>query len=96
MFQPNKRYSSDEEIDIITDDDNDSFPDESGNETDITTDYSNDDTDDDASLFDDEERHPPEYYLHEAANLDVQRLRQERYGPKTKDRLDWVKEHCIQ
>jgi hypothetical protein len=47
-----------------------------------------DDTDDDASLFDDEARHPPEHYLTEAANLDVQRLRQQRYDPKTQDRLD--------
>lgn len=96
MFWHDKYYSSDKEIDIITNDDNDSFLDESGDETDITTDYGveslskncDDDIDDDASLFDDEERHPLEYYLDGAANLDVERLRQERYRPNTKSRLD--------
>jgi hypothetical protein len=52
-----------------------------------------DDTDDEASLFGDEEQRPPEYYLAESAGLDVSRLRQQRYSPKTQERLDWVKEH---
>ena len=55
-----------------------------------------DDTDDDASLFDDEVWHPPEYYLTGAANLNVNRLQQRRYSPRTQNWLDWVKEHCIQ
>lgn len=55
----------------------------------------NDNTDDDISLFDDKVRHSPKYYLTEAANLNLQQLRQERYDPKTQDRLNWVKEHCI-
>ena len=54
------------------------------------------DTDDDTSLFDDEVRHPPEHYLIAAANLNVQRLRQQRYSKKTRNRLEVVKEHCIQ
>jgi hypothetical protein len=73
-------------------------------ETDSTTDdgtdslfeESDDSTDDEEWLFDDEERHPPEHYLNAAANLDVARLRQKRYSPRTQERLDWVKEHCVQ
>ncbi|KAH6671924.1 hypothetical protein B0J14DRAFT_594733 [Halenospora varia] len=33
------------------------------------------------------------HYLAAEANLDVQRLRQKRYSPKTQRRLDWVKDH---
>jgi hypothetical protein len=47
------------------------------------------DTDDEAWLSDDEGQRPPEYYLAESENLDVKRLRQGRYSPKTQDRLDW-------
>ena len=48
---------------------------------------------DDNDLFDDEVRHLPEYYLAAESNLDVGRLRQKRYSPKTQMRLDWVKDH---
>jgi hypothetical protein len=97
----------DNESDGTTDEDTESLfdesADESADETDITTDDdtdsllgdSDDNTDDEESLFDDEERHPPEYYLNGAANLDVKRLRQKRYRPRTQSRLDWVKGHCI-
>ena len=37
---------------------------------------SDDGTDEEGWFFDYEERHPPEYYLHAAASLDVARLRQ--------------------
>ena len=67
----------------------------SGADTDSPSEI-DDDSDDDASLFDDEVRHPPEHYLTAAANLNVQRLRHQRYSPKTQERLDWVKEHCVQ
>jgi hypothetical protein len=50
-----------------------------------------DDTDDEAWLFEDEVQHPPEHYLAEAENLDVHRLRQRRYSPKTQVQLDRVK-----
>ena len=50
-----------------------------------------DDTDDESWLFDDEVKHPPEHYLAEAEELDVQRLRQRRYSPKTQVQLDRVK-----
>ena len=50
-----------------------------------------DDTDDESWLFDDEVQHPPEHYLAEAEELDVQRLRQRRYSPKTQVQLDRVK-----
>jgi hypothetical protein len=95
--------STDDETDSTTDADTDSLFDGSDDdETDITSGADTDslseidDSDDDASLFDDEVRHPPEHYLTAAANLNVQRLRHQRYSPKTQDRLDWVKEHCIQ
>jgi hypothetical protein len=102
MPRHDKYLSSDDEADRTTDDNMDCLFDDRGDETDITTDYdidsflenSDDDANDEASLFDGEELHPPEYYLNGAANLDPQRLRQKRYKNKTQDRLDWVKEHC--
>jgi hypothetical protein len=94
----------DDETDSMADSDIASLFDSSDDdETDITSNSDtdspleiDDDTDDDASLFDDEVRHPPEHYLIAAANLDVQRLRQQRFSKKTRDRLEVVKEHCIQ
>lgn len=88
-----------EESDGTTDDESDSLFDESDDNTDDTKDTevlldkSDSDTDDEAWLFDDVCRRPPEHYLAEAASLDVKRLRQRRYSPKTQERLDWVKDH---
>ena len=77
-----------------------SLKDETNNTTDDGTDSlfeeSDDDTDVEEWLFDDEGRHPLEHYLSEAANLDVGRLRQKRYSPRTQRQLDWVREHCVQ
>lgn len=95
-----ERVSSDDE----TEDGTGSLLDDTGDETDITNysdtdslpENSDDDTDDEASLFEGEERHPPEHYLGREANLDVKRLRQKRYDDKTTNRLNWVNEHCIQ
>jgi hypothetical protein len=74
---------TDDEIDSITDADTNSLFDSSDDETDITSDADtdslseiNDDKDDDASLFGDEEQHPPKLYFTTAAKLDVRRLRQ--------------------
>jgi hypothetical protein len=64
--------NSDNEADSASDTDLDSLPEEA-----------NSNTDDDDDLFDDEVRHPPKYYLAASANLDVGRLRQKRYSPKT-------------
>lgn len=75
--------SSDDEADTADDTDSESPLEEVSNNTD----------DDDDDLFDDEVRHPPEYYIAKSDNLDAGRLRQKRYGPKTQERLDWVKEH---
>jgi hypothetical protein len=74
-----------DEADSTSDDDAESLFDES-----------DDTTDGEEWLFDDENRHPPEHYINAAANLDVARLRQKRYSTRTQERLDWVKEHCIQ
>jgi len=71
------------------------FDENDDNDTDDTEIQSDmlDESDTDDDLSDDEGQHPPEYYLAEAANLDVKRLRQRRYSPKTQDRLDWVKDY---
>ena len=47
-----------------------------------------DNANDDNDLFDGKIQQPPEYYLAAAANLDVGRLRQKRYSPKTQSCLD--------
>jgi hypothetical protein len=91
----------DSESDSTSDSDTDSLFDGSDDEADTASDTeldsspeevdSNSDVDDD--LFEGEVRHPPEYYLAAAANLDVGRLRQKRYSHKTLNRLEWVKDH---
>jgi hypothetical protein len=90
----------DDESDSTSDSDTDSLFDSSDNEVDTASDTDSDspleevnNTDDDDDLFDDEVRHPPEYYLAASANLDVGRLRQKRYSPKMQGHLDWVKGH---
>jgi hypothetical protein len=82
----------DDESDSASDSDTGSLFDSSDDEADTASDTdlespleevnSNTDYDDD-DLFDDEVRHPPEFYLAAEANLDVGRLRQKRYSPKT-------------
>ncbi|KAN0117750.1 hypothetical protein V8E51_003727 [Hyaloscypha variabilis] len=77
--------STDDETDSTTDADTDTdslFDGSDDDETDITSGADmnssseiNDDSDDNASLFEDEVRHPPEHCLTIVANLNVQRLR---------------------
>lgn len=75
--------STDDETNSTADTNTDSLFDSSDNdETDITSGTNtdspseiNDDLDNNILLFDDEVRHPPEYYLTKAANLNVQWLR---------------------
>jgi hypothetical protein len=89
----------DDNTDGTTDYESDSLFDESDDDTDdteILPDESEGDTDNEAWLSDNEGQRPPEYYLAESENLDVKRLRQRRYSPKTQDRLDWVKDHWHQ
>ncbi|KAL5312965.1 hypothetical protein ACEPPN_019391 [Leptodophora sp. 'Broadleaf-Isolate-01'] len=99
MSMPRARYSEDVptlDDESTSDSDTDSlFDDEadSGTDTDLDSLLAEEDSDDDDDLFDDEVRHPPEHYRANAANLDVQRLRQRRYSPKTQAQLDRVKEH---
>jgi len=89
------------ESDSTSDFDTDSLFDSSDNETDTASNTDldspleevNSNTDNNDDLFDDEARHPPEYYLAASANLNVGRLRQKRYSPKTQGRFDWVKDH---
>ena len=91
--------SRDDENDSTTDNESDGLFDESDDGTDdtddteILSDESDDNTDDEAYLSDDEGPRSPEYYLAEAANLNVNRLRHQRYSPKTQKQLDWVKDH---
>jgi hypothetical protein len=73
--------STDDETDGTTDDEIDSLFDEiddgadDTSDTGILSDESDGDTDGEAWLSDDEEQRPLEYYLAEASNLDVKRLR---------------------
>jgi len=96
---PRARYSEDVPIlddESTSDFDSDSLFDneaDSGADTDLDSLLAEEDSDDEDDLFDDEVRHPPEHYRANAANLDVQRLRQRRYSPKTQAQLDRVKEH---
>ena len=90
----------DDESDSTSDSDTDSLFDSSDNKADTASDTNSDspleevnNADDDDNLFDDEVRHPPEYYLATLANLDIGQFRQKRYSPKTQGRLDWVKDH---
>lgn len=97
----NDLVPTDNESDRMTDDDTNNLFDESDDDTDDTEDTeilsneSDSDIDDEVYLSDDEGPRPPEYYLDEAASLDVKRKRQRqrRYSPKTQERLDWVKDH---
>ena len=82
--------TTDDETYSLFDENEDGTDDTDG--TEVLTDESDSDADD-AWLFDDVCKRPPEYYLAEGASLDVNCLRQQRYSPKTQDRLDWVKEH---
>ena len=93
--------SSDDEAESTADSDTDSLCDDetdAESDTDLESllerlDSNADDDDDEDDLFEDEVRHPPEHYLAAAAILDVQLLRQKRYGPNTQNRFDWVKKH---
>ncbi|KAL5315183.1 hypothetical protein ACEPPN_017834 [Leptodophora sp. 'Broadleaf-Isolate-01'] len=84
----NDESTSDSDTDSLFDDDTDPRTD-----TDLDSLLADEDSDDDDDLFDDEVRHPLEHYRANAANLDVQHLRQRRYSPKTQIQLDRVKEH---
>jgi hypothetical protein len=77
---------------IFSDDSSDDSSDSSvsDNESDVDGDSDDSDSDsgDDDCLFEDEVEHPPEYYLAAAENLDVSQLRQQRYSPKTREKLE--------
>jgi hypothetical protein len=83
----------DDELDTLSCSDTHSLFDSSDNkdDTDLESSVSEVESNDDDNLFDDEIRRPPEFYLAASANLDVGRLRQKRYSPKTQGRLDWAK-----
>ena len=85
--------SSDSDIESLFDDDDNEVDTTSNTDLDSSLEEADSDTDVDDDLFEDEVRHPPEYYLAAETNLDVGRLRQKRYSLKTQSRLDWVKEH---
>ena len=57
---------------VMNDEDNST----SHDDTNSLFEESDDSTDNEEWLFDDEERHSPEHYISTAANLDVDRLRQ--------------------
>ena len=66
---------------------------DSGTDNDLVSSVAEEDSDDDDDLFDAELRHPLEHYRADAANLNVKRLRWQRYGLKTQGQLDRLKEH---
>ncbi|KAH8670388.1 hypothetical protein BGZ60DRAFT_515044 [Tricladium varicosporioides] len=73
-----------------------SFPAGTASDTDSNSpleDVDNNTDGDDDDLFGGEVRHPPEYCIAKSESLDIGRLRQKRYSPKTQDALAWVKEH---
>lgn len=75
-------------------DDKFSSEDESDSESlfDTTSDTEDEGNDEDEEiLYEDEVRHPPEHYRVEAAKLDMQRLRQQRYSPLTRQQIDRVR-----
>jgi hypothetical protein len=86
------KSTTDSDTDSLFDDEADAATD-----TDLESLLADEDSDEEEEeedhLFEDEVRRPPECYQAGAANLDVQRLRKERYSPRTQARLDWVKEH---
>lgn len=59
---------------------------------------SGDNLSEDDSILDDEEWRelPAEHYLQEAECLDVSRLRQKRYSPRTQEKLDETREYWNQ
>ena len=85
---------TDDESNSTTDNETDSLFDESDDNTDdiddteVLSNKSDSNTDSEACLSDDKGPRPLEYYLAEAVSLDVKRLRQRRYSPKTQERLD--------
>lgn len=85
-----RRFESDEHV-TLSDDESDAELDSDDSDGD-SEDDSDDGSDDDA-LFNDEEQHPPEYYLAEADRLDVSQLRQQRYSPKTQNKLEETRDY---
>jgi hypothetical protein len=82
---------SDDESDVSTDcpDIFSNDPsDDSSNSSVLDSESDSDDSDDDNYPFEDEVERPPEYYLAEAESLDVSQLRQQRYSPRTREKLD--------
>jgi hypothetical protein len=84
LSRHNKDFlSTDDESDGTTDNETDSLFDESNDDTDdiddteVLPNESGSDADDKACLSDDEGPRPPEYYVAEAASLNVNRLRQQ-------------------
>lgn len=99
MHQPrhNEDYLLiDDESDSTSNSNTDSLFNSSDNKADTASDTNldsplkevNSNTNNDDDLFDNEVQHLLEYYFAASANLDVERLWQKRYSPKTQSRLD--------
>ncbi|PVH74768.1 hypothetical protein DL98DRAFT_519011 [Cadophora sp. DSE1049] len=86
---PRARYSEDMptfDDESTSDSDTDGLFDDEvdfGTDTDLDSLLVEEDSNNDDDLFDDEVRYLLEYYRANTVNLDVQRLRQKRYSPKT-------------
>lgn len=77
-----------------TDDDSDSIFDANDLEHRVSNESDPDTEGEDFFSEDDNDVLPPEHYLAIGDNLDVARLRQEQFDPKTKDQVRRVKDHC--
>ncbi|KAJ5111736.1 hypothetical protein NUU61_001366 [Penicillium alfredii] len=99
MPRPSRPVLSGDESDASTDlpdifSNDASEDDSSSSDPDLGVDIESDDESDDDSILGDEEEQPtPEYYLQEAENLDVSQLRQQRYSPRTQNKLDETRDY---
>ena len=66
---------------------------DSASEPDSINDSDDNASDDSILDYEEEQELPAEYYLQEAECLDVARLRQKRYSPRTQDKLDETREY---
>jgi len=74
--------TSDSDADSLFDHSDNEAASDTGSES-LLEEVDNNTDNDDNDLFDGEVWHPPEYYLAVLANLNIGRLRQKRYSPKT-------------
>lgn len=92
IISDNESVASADSTSIFSDDPADDTSDSSvsddESEKDLDSEDSDSDEEEDHFLYEDEVEHPPEYYLAAADTLDVSQLRQQRYSPRTQEKLE--------